>query len=114
MRARTFVAAMGLGFALLTTACFPKAGAVPAPVTPAEVSAATGRWPDATEDSLSTGRTLFVANCNKCHKYPDMHAVPDDKWPSTVHSMAKKAHLGADDEQKVLRFIQTAGARSGT
>ena len=103
-----------IGFALLVPACFPKAAALPAPVTAADVSAAMGRWPDATEGSLAAGRVLFVDHCAKCHAYPAVHAVPDEKWPQVMHSMAKKSHLGPDDEQKMLRFVLTAGARSGT
>ena len=60
------------------------------------------------------GRVLFVDHCAKCHAYPAVHAVPDEKWPQVMHSMAKKSHLGPDDEQKMLRFVLTAGARSGT
>jgi mono/diheme cytochrome c family protein len=98
--------------ATLLTACFPKTGAVPDPVSAADVSAAMSKWPSATEASLNAGRDLFVGHCNQCHGYPAMTAVSDDKWPETVHAMAKKAHLGAEDEQKVLQFVQTARARA--
>jgi nitrate/TMAO reductase-like tetraheme cytochrome c subunit len=97
---------------MLLTACFPKTGAVPDPVSAADVSAATSKWPNATEASLTSGRDLFSEHCNACHGYPAMTAVAESKWPGTVHAMAKKAHLAAEDEEKVLHFILMARARA--
>jgi hypothetical protein len=85
---------------------------VPDPVSAADVSAAISKWPDATEASLTAGRDLFVEHCNKCHGYPAMTAVPDEKWPETIQAMGKKAHLGAEDEQNVLHFVLMARART--
>ena len=95
-------------FAALTSCGFPKTAAAPGPVSPAEVTAATARWSDATEAQLTTGHDAFVARCNHCHGYPDLASVPEDKWPSIVERMGQKASLDAKQKDSVLRFILIA------
>jgi mono/diheme cytochrome c family protein len=94
----------------LASGCgFPKSGPAPQPVTPATVEAARTRWPDASEAQLAAGRELFLAKCNSCHSYPDLHAVTDDKWPETVKRMGEKAKLDAAQTESVLRFVLSSG-----
>jgi hypothetical protein len=81
-------------------------------VSVSDVSVATSKWPEANESSLAAGRDLFIGNCNGCHRYPDVEAVPEQRWPRTMRRMAKKAHLGPEEEQKILRFVLTARARA--
>lgn len=94
--ARGFVCAVTLALA----GCgYPKSAPVPAAPGPA----ASAQWPDAAE-----GRQLFVANCNKCHGYPDVRSEPEAEWPSIIERMAKKAELDAAQRDKVLHFVQAA------
>ncbi len=95
-------------FAALSACGFPKTAAAPGAVSPAEVSAATTKWPDASEAQLTTGREAFVARCNHCHGYPDLASVPDDKWPAVMDRMGKNASLDAAQKEAVLRFILVA------
>lgn len=93
------------------TACgYPKAGTVPAPVTPAAEASAATRWPGTTPESLRNGRDLFAAKCNDCHGHPDITAIADDRWPGIVQRMGKKAKLAEPQTQDVLRFILAARA----
>jgi hypothetical protein len=89
-------------------ACFPKAGGVPAPLAPASVEAARGRWPEVSSESLAAGRELFVAKCNHCHGYPDLVATEEAKWPEIVERMGPRSKLGPAEVNLVLRFIQAA------
>jgi hypothetical protein len=84
---------------------YPKAGTIPAVITPALVEQARVRWPDATEASLAEGRELFVTHCQKCHDLPDRHAVDEQRWPKILDKMAKKAKLDDRQHELVLRFI---------
>lgn len=103
MNLSTLTALSGLALVASLVGCgYPKSGPVPA--TPG--GEASSNWPDAAE-----GRTLFVANCNKCHGHPDVHAESDAEWPSIVERMAKKAELDAAQRDKVLHFIQAARAQ---
>ena len=86
-------------------ACYPKAGEVPPPPTPADVQRASSKWPDTTEETLAAGRGIFATKCNACHSHPDVKAIDEAKWPGIMDKMAKQAKL--DDKQKAatLRFI---------
>jgi len=89
---------------------YPRAGAAPGPVLPAQVERARAKWPDANEASLEQGRQLFVANCSKCHSLPDRNAVAPEKWPRTVERMGAKAALSREETQLVFRFIEATRA----
>ena len=88
--------------------CYPKAGAAPGVLSAGGVAWASARWPSVTAASLSAGRDHFVSRCNGCHSLPDLAAIPEDRWPAIVESMARKAQLGAEDKDAVLHFILAA------
>lgn len=113
MRAmRTSVALVAASLLAVLAACgYPKAGAVPPPVTGDAAKAATAKWPDATEASLAEGRELFVGKCNACHEHPDVNAITAGKWPEIVKEMGEKARLDAKQSDLVLRFVLAARAK---
>jgi mono/diheme cytochrome c family protein len=97
-----------------TSACGPKAGAAPGPLSMASAELARSRWPDASVESLEQGRQLFLTNCHRCHSYPDRTAYTAEEWPSLVRRMGRKAHLSDAEAMLVLRFVLTdREARSG-
>lgn len=92
----------------IVAGCYPKAGPAPGPVSPKSVASASTRWPGATAESLAAGHDLFIANCNKCHDYPDLTVIDDQKWPDIVDRMGHKADLTPQQIELVLHFVQTA------
>ncbi len=90
---------------LLLTACFPKAGTAPGPLSTLALESARSRWPDASPDELEQGRQLFLANCNACHGYPDRVAYSEENWPDITRRMGDKVDLSPADTERVLRFI---------
>ena len=92
-------------FASATAGCaFPPAGALPPPVTAADVDAAKARFPEASEGSLNAGRDLFAARCNGCHHYPDISKIDEARWPEILSRMGKKANLDEAQTKAVLSF----------
>jgi len=110
MRSTTALVAASL-LAVLAACGYPKAGAVPAPVTGDAAKAATTKWPDATEASLGEGRALFASKCNTCHEHPDVNAIAEGKWPEIVKEMGEKAKLDAKQSELVLRFVLAARSK---
>ena len=90
---------------LIGSGCYPTAAAAPAPLSANGVTWASSQWPGVTASSLSTGRALFLVNCNACHGYPDLTLIPDERWPGILEKMAKKSHLEAAERDEVLHFI---------
>ena len=91
------------------TACGPKSAPPPVAPTGAAVATAQARWPDVTEASLAEGRALFLSNCNRCHGYPDVHALDPAKLEKEVRRMAHdKARLDEASGEKVVRFALVA------
>ncbi len=82
----------------------------PGAVSPAQVSAAQQKWPDATEAQLTQGHDLFTAKCNGCHGYPDVATIADEKWPDIMKSMGSKADLDDKQTEAVLRFVVSSKA----
>jgi len=86
-------------------ACYPPTAAPPGAVSPAGVTWASAKWSDANEAKLDGGREIFVANCNRCHGYPAIMKIGDEKWPDLVKWMGGKANLDDAQRQSLLRFI---------
>jgi hypothetical protein len=93
--------------------CFPKAAAVPPPLSAEGVTWASTRWPGTSAGTLAAGREHFVAKCNGCHSYPDLVAIPEARWPDIVQRMAHKAGLAEVEREAVLRFVVAARAERG-
>lgn len=96
------------GLVVLASCGFPKTGAAPGPVAPGAASAAEQRWPGTTAAHLDEGRNLFIAKCNGCHGYPDLRAIPEERWEGVMKKMGDKADLSAEQSSRVLRFILVA------
>ncbi len=99
-----------LAVAALSAACGPKTGAAPAPLTPEAATAAAARRPGSTPTSIAAGHDTFIANCNRCHGYPLLSAIAEEKWPSILDEMAEKAKLTPEAKRQVLDFVLAARA----
>ncbi len=89
----------------VSSACFPKAGAAPGPLTAASLDEAPLKYPGMTAQELEEGRALFLQSCEGCHSYPDTAHYPEAKWPSIMAKMGPKSELTAEQAEKVLRFV---------
>lgn len=72
------------------------------------MASAKAKWPDTTEQSLTAGRELFIARCNRCHDHPDVRAVSESEWPDIIERMGDKADLNAAQKRSVLHFVLAA------
>jgi mono/diheme cytochrome c family protein len=87
------------------SACFPKAGTAPGPLSANALASAQRQWPGTSGEELERGRQLFLQHCDACHSYPDRAAYSEQKWPSIARRMGAKADLPEADTELVLRFI---------
>ena len=90
---------------LFLSACFPKAGTVPGPLSLTAIEGAQAKWPGTSAEELEQGRQLFLNHCNACHSYPDRAAYSEAEWPRLARRMGKKADLQEAESELVLRFI---------
>jgi len=97
----------------MSAGCYPKVAPPPVALSANSVASASTRWPGVTSGSLSKGHDLFLANCDVCHGYPDLTAIPDERWPNILAKMAKKSHLGAEERDAVLHFVLASRSDQG-
>lgn len=97
-----------LALVLIVTlaACFPKAGVPPGPLSPELVAAEQQRVPTVTPESLEQGRMFFIHYCSGCHDYPDINAVPMEKWPKIVDRMVDRTKQYSSAKPLLTEFIQ--------
>ena len=88
--------------AIAVTAC---AGGT---VTPTLVSAAQKRWPEASQESLERGRSLYVSKCQDCHALPAPKGHSAEEWPKYMEKMGKLASLDTAGTELVLRYVIAA------
>src|ERR1700677_4691971 len=86
---RVMLPAVLVAVAFMGASCYPKVAPPPVALSANSIASASMRWPGVTAGSLATGHGLFVANCDVCHGYPDLTAIPDERWPNILEKMAK-------------------------
>jgi hypothetical protein len=54
---------------------------------------------------LQQGHDLFVNNCGKCHKLPNLRSHSDLEWKQVLAKEIPKAKLNNDDTKKIYWYI---------
>lgn len=90
---------------LLVGACAP--GRVSAPDVTAEMAMRSGE----PRESLDRGRTVYLAQCGRCHELIVPDAVKTSDWKLVVPGMCWNAGLSAADEKAVLSYVLAAKKR---
>jgi cytochrome c5 len=75
--------------------------------TPEDASRAQLRWPGTTAADLERGRDLYVGHCSSCHLPPTPSDYAPDEWPGRLAEMRTRAHLDAEVEEQIRRYVVT-------
>lgn len=54
---------------------------------------------------LAAGKSLFEAECGKCHDMPVPNHYTKEKWMPIMNSMAKKAKMTEEERDLVYNFV---------
>jgi hypothetical protein len=90
---------------LLLAACAP--GGVSAPEVTAAMAARSGQPPE----SLERGRSVYLAQCGRCHELIAPASLKTSDWKLVVPGMCWNAGLSAADEKAVLNYVLAAKHR---
>ena len=106
------LAALAVGAALFLLLPFrgPRNSGTSPGVTPAMVSYAARRWPDATAAQLDHGRNLIQERCIECHHRPGPEMAQAAQWPRVLRQMAPRSKLSDGERETVLRYLLSAQA----
>lgn len=108
---RKWTAAVGFLIAAVIAGCETTAPTAP-PITAAVIQAGADQRVHV--QSLTTGRSLFVNRCARCHTLPAVGEQSPEDWPGIVGAMSQRAGLKAEQSKSVLAYIlaaQTAARR---
>ena len=61
---------------------------------------------------LEHGKSIFMANCAKCHKLKEPGSRTPDEWNKVLKRMIPKAKL-SDDDGKLVRAYLIANSKQG-
>lgn len=73
--------------------------------TSAELTVAQKRWPEASQESLNNGYTIYTTKCNTCHGLKDVPKLSEKKWEHEIDVMAPKAKLTANEKELLRQYI---------
>lgn len=76
----------------------------------AMVAIARQQSPDASLDSLTSGRQITLDSCTSCHRPPKPAETSADKWPDTFAKMVNKAKLSPEDAKLVEAYLKASAA----
>ena len=94
-----------LGLALIPvfiTNCSPKASKV---ISSLPVESKEQIVAQYTPQQLESGKAIFMANCDKCHKLKQPETRTAEKWNSVLKRMIPKAKLNDQDGQLVRAYL---------
>ena len=60
---------------------------------------------------LETGRTVFLANCGRCHEHQFPDTVSRADWHTVVPGMSWNAGISKNDQQALLAYLLAAKAK---
>jgi cytochrome c5 len=67
--------------------------------------------PGTVTPDAAAGKTLYEANCNRCHGLPDVSIYRSGRWESILQTMIPKARLNEVQAVHVREFVLTHAAR---
>lgn len=76
----------------------------------AMVALAREHAPEASFDSLTTGRTLVLKRCANCHRPPKPESVLAEDWAEIFPKMGVKAKLQPEDLALIEAYLVAAQA----
>ena len=60
---------------------------------------------------LEQGRSIFLANCGRCHEHQFPDTVSSSDWHAVVPGMSWNAGLSKNDQQTLLAYLLAAKAK---
>lgn len=75
--------------------------------TQSDADRGSQKYPGYSLQDLNAGKSIYEANCNKCHKYKVPESRNEAKWDKVIPKMAKKAKLDSAQESLVLKYVVT-------
>ncbi len=78
----------------------------PLPTPSAEATQKVGLTPI----QASTALKVYNSKCTRCHKSYDPHAYTIPQWESWMSKMSRKAHLDAEQQGLLVRYLQAVRA----
>ncbi|MEZ4720398.1 MAG: cytochrome c [Flavobacteriales bacterium] len=84
-------------------------------VTPSQTDAdrAQAKYPGISVADLKSGKSLYEANCDKCHPLKKPASRTESEWMKIVPNMVMKVNkktgteMSAEDEEKILHYLIT-------
>jgi cytochrome c2 len=79
--------------------------------TEADATAAASKFPGTTLADLQEGKTLYEANCQKCHGLKNPQKFTETQLDQIVPSMAAKAKVDKATETKIHHYMVALSQR---
>ncbi|MBX7094139.1 MAG: hypothetical protein K1X56_05415 [Flavobacteriales bacterium] len=93
---------------ILAIACgAPKVATTTAEMNQSDADRAAAKFPGTTLADLQKGKTIYEANCGKCHKLHAPNSRGEEGWKKIVPPMAKKAKLDDASMDLTLKYLVT-------
>jgi cytochrome c5 len=111
---------MGAWYSALFLAALTGAGLASCASSPPSRRASGGRLPAPNAEAVRAvgltalqsdeGLKLYNAKCTRCHKSYDPHSYTAPQWESWMSKMSRKAHLDAQQQDLLLRYLEAVRA----
>lgn len=101
-----------IGMITLAAACkSSKSGTTTASAEPSiipgetQLKAIQSKYPEVTMETLKEGHGIYTGVCTNCHGAKNIYSRSEEKWPSIIDNMAKKAKITDAQKNAVLKYV---------
>lgn len=108
MRKLIILTVLGSGMLLMAN-CTPKASKAIAEMPVESKDQILAKY---SETQLESGKTIFMSNCDKCHKLKEPESRTPEEWNKVLKRMIPKAKL-SDEDGKLVRAYLIAHSKQG-
>lgn len=70
-----------------------------------ELAIAQKTWPNASLQSLESGRVIYTTKCNTCHELKTINNRSEAEWKHEIDDMSPKAKLTAAEKELLTQYI---------
>lgn len=91
-----------IGMTIIMVNCTPKKTASPEASTAMTKEMAQKQY---SADQLSSGQTLYTANCGTCHKLHKPESMDDVKWNRVLNRMIPKTDVSSADAALLRAYV---------
>lgn len=75
-----------------------------------QLTASQAKYPDATQQTLANGYSIYTGACTDCHRAKNIYSRDETLWEKIIEKMSKKAKLTSIQKDELTKYVMSIKA----